>query len=534
MSVKNFFIIFIFLFLVHPITPSFAADTATSDKNSAIFKVFDNMEKVNNAALPGATSLERWSEDSNIAQAMSGFRILFGSPSTFITDFKKWLSNNGQGPVPQYPVGGALGTGTQMIGMLYTPAASGVEYIASLKDNVLGKPAYAQSPNGFGFKGIAFLLPLWKAFRNVVYVLSSILFVVIGLMIILRVKVSPQAVVTIQSAIPTVITSLILVTFSYAIAGLIIDLSNLIGGIMLAIIFNVQGINITTSAVLNPVAGLTSDLTYANYSFVELVNPGFANLANLLMSTAPKGATMMMISAQIGGVITGMILGGIFNFIGMFPTFYNVGDAIGQIVGGFLGLTIIPIIFGIIIGIWIIQMFFGMLTSYVTIIFKIITAPFEIGMGAFPNSKMGFSSWFMDVFANAMVFPIITIFFALLNTISWSIYKFGANAWAPGPISMTGFSSGGADNLLPEAVLSALISIAGLAMASKLPTLIPQYIFMIKPSPFGQAIGENLTKADQAVRGIAGGLAEMPFAPIKKAGGPDIGGFVKQIITTRI
>lgn len=516
MYIKRFFIIFLFLFTIYSALPAYAVGTNSSATNESLFKFFDNMQKVNDAGMPGVTALERWTEDFNTSLSMSAFRQLFGSPSTFIADFKKWLSSNGQEPLPRYAVGGALGTGTQMIGMLYTPPASGIDYIANSWDNVLGKPAYAQ---GFGFDSIEFLLPLWKALRNVVYVLSSIIFVVVGLMIILRVKISPQAVVTVQSTIPIVITTLVLITFSYAIAGLIIDLSNLVGAIVLAIIFNVQGIDITTNTVLNPVAGITSDLgVWSNYSFKELVNPGFANLANLLMSTAPKGVTMAMISAQIGGVITGMLLGGTLNFAGIFPIGYNVGDAIGQVIGGVLGFTIIPIIFGIIVGIWIIQMFFGMLTSYVTIIFKIIIAPFEIAMGAFPNSKSGFSSWFMDVFANAMVFPIVTIFFALLNTISWSIYKFGANAWAPGPISMTGYSSGGADNLLPQTVLSALISIAGLAMASKLPTLIPQFIFMIKPSPFGQAIGDNLNPdkmpmvstvkhgVEKAAEGVAGAI----------------------------
>ena len=119
-----------------------------------------------------------------------------------------------------------------------------IEYIAQVKDNFLGKPAYAQ---GIGFQGLQFLLPLWRGFRNMVYVFSTIIFLIIGIMIILRVKVSPQAVITIQSAVPQIITTLILVTFSYAIAGLVIDLANIIQAIVVAMLFSVKGVSLDSA-----------------------------------------------------------------------------------------------------------------------------------------------------------------------------------------------------------------------------------------------------------------------------------------------
>lgn len=483
MFFKKVFIIFIFGLFFQLSSYISQAQTNTSPS----IQVIDEMIKIQEAGKKGKTTLERWTEDQIMASFTSLDRAISGDKTYFLKDYKKWVVNNGQGPMPKYALGGALGTGVQMISYLYTPPASGINYIASSWDSILGKPAYAQ---GFGFTGLQFLLPLWKAFRNIVYILSTIIFVIIGLMIILRVKVSPQAVVTVQSAIPTIITSLVLVTFSYAIAGLLIDLSNLIGGIFMAIIFNIQGIDITTNKSLFTVPGLSSHLgqSWGGMSYKELVNPGLGNLAQLLMSSAP-GFSIGLISAQIGGVMIGAVLGGFGNPVGLFPPLYSIGDGIGQVVGGAIGYIILPFLFGIIVGIWVIQLFFGMLTSYVTIIFKIITGPFEIAGGAFPNSKTGFGSWFMDIFANLMVFPIITVFFAILNTISWSINNIGGGVWAPGPISTTMFS---ADSSVAASLLSSLISIAGLAMASKLPKLIPEFIFMIKPSPFGQAIGDNV------------------------------------------
>ncbi|MFZ5845722.1 MAG: hypothetical protein ACOY0S_04690, partial [Patescibacteria group bacterium] len=42
------------------------------------------------------------------------------------------------------------------------------------------KPAYAQ---GIGFSGLAALLPIWKAFRNIAYLLLAIVMIVIGFMV---------------------------------------------------------------------------------------------------------------------------------------------------------------------------------------------------------------------------------------------------------------------------------------------------------------------------------------------------------------
>ncbi len=111
-----------------------------------------------------------------------------------------------------------------------------MQYIAYSVNILLGKPVYAND----GFNQLKGIQPLWKLFRNTIYTLISIVFVIMGLLIMLRVKISPQATITIQNSIPKIIISLILVTFSYAISGLIIDFSYLFQAIILSIIDNVD------------------------------------------------------------------------------------------------------------------------------------------------------------------------------------------------------------------------------------------------------------------------------------------------------
>jgi hypothetical protein len=353
------------------------------------------------------------------------------------------------GKPPLWIPGGMVGSVTSTIAYLYNPPASGIEYLAQMKDNFLGKPAYAQ---GIGFVGLQPILPIWRAFRNVIYILSSLIFIIIGLMIMLRVKVSPQAVINVQNAIPKLITALILVTFSYAIAGLVIDLMYVIQGLVLAVIFSGVGKGLSANLLNSP-----------------LISSNFANL-----STLNLGTTFWLSIKNISmGIV--LILGGIIG--GVLGSLITLHIGVGTLVGIGIGSVLFALIVTIFIISSIIKFLFGLIKCYVTLIIKIITGPLEIGMGAFPNSKMGFSTWLMDVIANAAVFPISLIFLVLVNVIAES----SSGLWAPSIIGFTG-------TFLPF-----IIAIGGLMLLPKLPEMIPQYVFMLKPSPWGAAIGESFS-----------------------------------------
>jgi len=182
-----------------------------------------NILKDKQDAIKTGNNQESWLDEAMGSNIVSSVRLLTG-------DIPDDVLN---GTATSWVPGGALGTTTNLVASVFTPQASGIQYIAQVKDNFLGKPAYAQ---GTGFVGLQPLLPIWRGFRNVIYLLASIIFIVMGIMIMLRIKISPQAVINIQNAIPQLITTLILVTFSYAIAGLLIDLTYLIQGLTISII----------------------------------------------------------------------------------------------------------------------------------------------------------------------------------------------------------------------------------------------------------------------------------------------------------
>lgn len=407
-----FLAVFVFLaFTNHQIFADLPSSTVTDFINKQ-----DAFTRPNNQ--------ESWISSSASSNTMILINALVGHVDENVlngTDTTSWVPN------------GIIGLTNQGISFLYTPPISGVQYIAQTVNNFLGKPAYAAIYSSTGFSG---LVPLWRGFRNVTYTIFSLFFIITGIMIMLRVKISQQAVVTIQSAIPKLITSLILVTFSYAIVGLLIDLSYLIESLGISLILKASSNNLSVSEII--------------------ADP---NVSGRILDLVPLwGITIM--GATIGGILA------------LIPA---VGPEIGLIAFGIIFLVIILIIL-----FHTVNFFFGLLKCYISILIKTIVGPLEIALGAIPNMKMGFGSWFVDILANILVFPISMIFLFMVKAIMEAV-KNSDNLWTPAGLEF--FSGGG--------MLSVAIGLGALMLVSKLPKMIPELIFQIKPSPWGKAIGEG-------------------------------------------
>ena len=433
-------------------------------------------------------NLERFLSDSIQFQLFTFVRAGIGDSGLQqvikeVTDLQTYNTLYKDSPTAANASTGLLGMAATLNGKLYQPPASGIEYIAQSFDGFLGKPAYAQ---GVGFSGLQALIPIWKIFRNIVYILASVVFIAIGIMIMLRMKISPQAVVTLQSALPQIIITLILVTFSYAIAGLLIDLGNLIQTIVLLLLYNGS----PNSNLINPLAGTITWL--GNTKFSDLANTNLYQILQLATNSLPTLVITILLTLLFGSI--GALIGAVAG-----------GGVVGTIVIGIIGLLIGILLVTIILLYWIVKLFFGLLKCYIKIIFKIILAPIEIGMGAFPSSKMGFNSWITDLIANIAVFPGVFLFMVLLNLIISEINKVGSvGLWMPQLLSnsliadVTKGLAGG-----PASLATFALGIAGLGIMSQLPELIPQAVFMLKPSPFETAIGRSYT-APRAVQNFVG------------------------------
>lgn len=412
--------------------------------------------------------------------------------------------------------GGMVGMAGQLTSLAFVQPISGIEYLANAKDELFGKPAYAQAGNGY--TGLGPILPIWRVFRNIVYMISSMLFVVLGLMIILRVKVNPQTVVSIQSAIPSVVSTLLLVTFSYAIAGLLIDLMTLLQAGVIAMIFteagkgldqnlfpdrnqilnnipflNYLGIDLSIGSInLNGTNGdwwqkllAGVDSFFKPFNFQQLNTNGFPMYMQMAKNLIPT-TIMQSILAIIGALLVSVVLGlatggpGALTGVPIFP----------------IAFGILEIVFTVVILIYIIKLFFGLMKNYFYILFKIMIAPLEIATGAIPGSKGGFNTWFWDLLGNLMVFPIVLIVLVVSNYIIFTLSNTTGRLWAPNLLNLTVVADvfsvfPGAANLF----ITFAIGFGTLMLLSQFPTLIPQVIFSLKPSAWETAIGKEASGA---------------------------------------
>jgi hypothetical protein len=372
----------------------------------------------------------------------------------------------------KYP-GFLLAAGHLMVGMYTSPPASGVDYLADMGQKLgVVKPAYAQE-EGFGFNAMARIRPIWTAFRNISYVFFVLILVFIGFAIMFRVKINPQTVISLQSALPKIVIALILITFSYAIVGLMIDLMLVFSGLITNLFIGGEGVMRSISGVPEIMAEISA--------FVGRLapnNPVIAmNLANGLFFTL----------AVVVSLVAAIILGPISWLVAI--------------------IAIILILIAVLRCVW------TMLKAYAMIIVSLIFAPLQILIGTLPGSD-AISSWFRGLIGNIAVFPAMLAMFYIAAYLMLS----GVAEIFTDPTKLivslvSGWIPGAAGILTPVLVLNSfegfwnyisflLLPIIGLMillMAPKVTDMINSFLAG-KPFEFGAALGQAFGPASAAGR----------------------------------
>jgi hypothetical protein len=286
--------------------------------------------------------------------------------------------------------------------------ASGIDYVKTTASrlNIIPK-AYAQT--GAGFTTLSPIQTLWSVIRDICYALMVIIIIAFAFMIMFRAKISPQAVITVQSALPKIAIALILITFSYAIAGFLIDFAYVIVGLF-ATTIKIGGNSISNGSVV--------------YLFGQL------NSLNGL------------VSLSIGIIIFAVILAFVGAFVGAaaIPATLVV-PVLGT--GATLGAGIVLIVFAIFLLFILFRLFWLMIRTAAITVLLIVTSPGMIILDLLPGSG-GFAQWFRNLAANLAVYPTVAAMIFLSHYFFW--------AWAMG--ALTGFWT--ANNPLNTYAITAL------------------------------------------------------------------------------
>jgi len=267
----------------------------------------------------------------------------------------------------------------------YQPAST-QRYVAYLLESAkIVQPAYAQ---GIGFSSLDPIMEIWTGFRNVAYFMFVLMFLIIGIMIMFRHKISGQTVVTVQQAIPNIIVALIFVTFSYAIGGLLIDA-------MYLMMYLVVGLFSNSTSVLN------SNIFSIG---AEFVGSGFNTTHDVIKSILEQ-------------VNAGSIIGGL-----------------GGITVGFI--IAVAMLYGVL------KLFVELLKSYVSIILLITFSPIILMTGAMPGQN-SFGSWIKNLIGNLVAFPVVL----LVLVVSEAINSYGITTGGFAPPFLLGPTVGGGSAL---------------------------------------------------------------------------------------
>lgn len=317
----------------------------------------------------------------------------------------------------------------------------------------LPKQAYAQADTGIGFSGLRPLLPIWKAFRNLAYLFLSLIMIAIGFMIMFRKKIDAQTVVTVQNAIPNIVIALLLITFSYAIVGVLIDIMYIIMFVGLKLIAgaaNSDGRNIFGPEVVDMYMGSGMGQLFRGMS--EGAFSSFDDITRIILF----GSTRRAILQGIFGAIT-------------FAIFPVTGGSLAWQPALLAALLGIAVLFGFM------RVFFMLLSSYIQIIMSLIIGPFQLLFSAIPGNT-AFSSWIKNLVAHLSVFPITAIMILigtylaqydtvimggenLIDTVKGSIE--GTRIWTPPLLSSAGSTTKGITGLIALGVLMTIPTVAG-------------------------------------------------------------------------
>ena len=301
-----------------------------------------------------------WIGGAVIESLIGGFNVLLGGVEE---EEGGGGGGGGGGGVGSNPLahGGAIGMmGGMICGVYqdYPNLGTGDFFKNNLADNLLSGSAHADT----GVEQIrkTRLNELWEVMRNISYVFMVIILIVMGFMVMLRARIDPRTTMTLSAALPRVATSLILIAFSLPIAGIIIDLSSVLTGLI----------------------GSVFQQFVTSGDIPEVIGVGIMTIFN--------------------NFVLGLHI----------PVALDFG-AMGTVIELFIQLIIRVIAFAASI-----MIFWTLITRYASLLIGVVFAPFSFLWGALPGQEDTTSRWFKSFVVNALTFPGI---YLVINIANWVV-----------------------------------------------------------------------------------------------------------------
>ncbi|HNZ70579.1 MAG TPA: hypothetical protein PKJ86_01035 [Candidatus Dojkabacteria bacterium] len=326
-------------------------------------------------------------------------------------------------------------------------------------------PGYTDNTSVYAGNGYDFLkghgiTGLYRTFQTISYILFVIILIISGFMIMFRQKIGGQTAITIMNTLPNVILGLVLVTFSFSIVGILLNvgswLTDLIAGFL---------------GFASPQEGIMLNSPLGLFSFFGQT-----------IDAEKSGLFLDVPAISGGGGILLLVLGSIFSS-GILAT------------AGIIMLLLAVVIICLMIYAGI-RVFITLFKAYLSILIQTVTAPIQITIGTFPGNNKFIMNWFNSVLKSVLTFPIVYLI------INLPIYLFSneINLDIQGLTSGTLEIEGGGLSSVLGFILYAVFPIVCFFFAADAPKILNDFL----PTESGKGLQE-------AIAGTQAGLSKIPL-----------------------
>ena len=319
------------------------------------------------------------------------------------------------------------------------PPASGITWTTTMLANA-GVIPKIYAAEGIGFGSLRPIMKIWTTMRNVSFLVLVLVIVTIGFMVMFRTKINPQTIISVENSLPKIVMALIYITFSFAIAGFLIDLMYFLIAILISLIGTTDpSINVAVmqKTYLSAGPGQIFNILLRNKGGVGgnwfAVGNILWSLPNAILGVVPAlGNIFRVIGAFLGIILLfpfaynfplfkalqepdiqiGASLGATANLTGLWKLLFSGGlSAVILFACVIVGPTIlIPVILGLVILLTVLMLFFRILllifSSYIKLLMFIALAPLYLMLEAFPGQST-FTGWLRNILSELSIYPVL-------------------------------------------------------------------------------------------------------------------------------
>lgn len=311
--------------------------------------------------------------------------------------------------------------------------ASAIIWAMDQYNQVLGYQsitAVAAGPNdsptyfpGLGFDLLRPILGFWQWTRNIAYAFFIIILVVIAFLILFRQSLGGQEIVTVANSLPSILISLVLITFSYPLSAFFIDLVTIGSNFLQSVMITAEG---SPGGSIQDLSGGISENTEPNLKHLQPDDPqmgifsiwGTSN-ANIC---ADQGCKVISLIPEIPDPTISNFVGGIAELLG------NGLDQNGLIR---LLLSLIALTASF-------KLFLALLNNYIILTTMPIFSPFIFLVAALPDRRSSvIGNYFKTLLAASLIFIIVYGVFLFLVLVGNSedltpaFQQAGTITWVP-------------------------------------------------------------------------------------------------------